>query len=245
MATASGNNKRTRKVAPSSPYVHQHQVTIPTSQPLPPPPAYEEEDDLVLAAEDDFIGDASDENVDQRVHLAQERLSRLRKETEQIEREKQQLEELRRQQQSFLQGRTEMTERLSRAVAFLDRETQDCRRKVEQMIVMRDTFADHLESVNALTPEDWSRQDLQVELSRALSVIEDAKLEYDRNMTRLQAMTQAAPVPTRQESPEKASALPMAVGRETFRQWAFCGLAFCAPLLVFGVLALAVWLIFR
>ncbi len=196
----------------------------------------------------DLYVDPMDENVDQRVHLAQERLVMLRKEAEQIEREKQLLEELRRKQQEFLQGRSEMMERLSRAVAQLDRETLDSRRKVEQMLVMRDTFAENLESVNSLTPEDWSRADLQIELSRALAVIQDAKQEYDRNVTRLQALTQAAaPVPVGAPVPAAgpAGVLPLEISKETFRRWAFAGLAFTAPALAAGLLTALLMVIFR
>jgi chromosome segregation ATPase len=230
MATSTGTTKRTRKV-------HQHPVTI--------PPTASEEIDLQaldqydpaedLSPERDLYLDPMDENMDQRVHIAQERLSRLRKEAEEIEREKVALEDLRRKQQGFLNGRTEMLERMSRAVALLDRETQDNRRKIEQMLVMRETFADHMDAVQSLTPEDWSRQNLQSELSRALGIIEDARMEYDRSMTRLQSYTHNPVAPVTAPAQHAASPavptslLPMGYSRESFKQWAFYGLAFTAP----------------
>lgn len=247
MATPTGNTKKTKKN-------HQLDVKIPIT--ASEPETYEnslgrlpEYDDLNdnFSAEQELYVDPMDENMDQRVHLAQERLSRLRKEAEEIEREKSQLEDLRRKQQGFIQGRTEMMERLSRAIALLDRETQDNRRKVEQMHIMRETFAEHMDAVHGLTPEDWNRQNLQMELSRALGIIEDARLEYDRSMTRLQSYTQspvAPPVHSNQtnsaQSSEQASTplLPVGFTKDTFKHWAFCGLAFTSPLLLLGVLAL-------
>lgn len=238
MATFTENFKRTKKA-------HQHQVIIPTTQ-----KGERGESDLdAYGSNEDFSLDRDlyiapmDENMDQRVLLAQERLSRLRREADDIEREKLALEELRIKQQGFMQGRVEMEERLSRATAILDREIVDTRRKVEQMLVMRDGFAEHLDAVQALSPEEWNRTNLHSELSRALAVIEDARLEYDRNMTRLQSFTQVPVVAespsVRSESPSAHARMPVGITKEAFRQWAFYGLAFSAPaLVVVGVVAL-------
>jgi hypothetical protein len=242
MATNSGNTKRTKTT-------HQHQVTLTGEPPILAPQQMDYDPQQDLVPDSDLYADPMDDNMDQRVHLAQERLSRLRKEADEIEREKSALEELRRKQQGFIQGRAEMLERLSRAVGLLDRESTDNRRKIEQMILMRDSFAEHMDAVHSLTPEDWSRQNLQTELSRALAIIEDAKLEYDRSMTRLQAFTHvpapAAPVAASHGPSQPGQALfPMAMNRNTFRQWAFCGLAFTTPVLILAVLAGLLKLIF-
>ena len=246
MATPTGNTKRSKKT-------HQHQVNLVTPElspqqaedvrPQQPAEYYDENDDF--AQEEDLYGSPMDENMDHRVHIAQERLSRLRKEAEDIEREKMALEDLRRKQNGFMQGRIEMVDRLSRAVALLDRETQDSRRKIEQMLVMRETFADHMEAVHGLVPEEWSRQNLQTELSRALGIIEDAKMEYDRSMTRLQAYTNnpvATPAAAAKAPASLQASLPVGFTKEAFRQWAFYGLAFTAPLIaaaaIFGLFRL-------
>lgn len=205
---------------------------------MPDQDYYDPNDDF--HSEEDLYGGPMNENMDQRVHLAQQRLALIRKEAEDIEREKQALEDLRRKQQGFTQGRGEMMERLSRAVALLDREATDNHRKIEQMRVMRECFADHMEAVHQLAPEDWSRQNLQQELTRALSVIEDAKTEYDRSMVRLQTFTQAPVAPvTAAATASTKPLMPTSFNKATFMQWAFCGFAFTAPLiLVVAVLAL-------
>ncbi len=234
MATSTGNIKRSKKT-------HHHLVTLMGEAPILAPDQLDYDPQMDLAPEPDPYGTPMDDNMDQRVHHAQERLSRLRKEADEIEREKSALEELRRKQQGFIQGRTEMMERLSRAVALLDRETTDNRRKIEQMIHMRDSFAEHMDAVHGLTPEDWSRQNLQHELTNALAIIEDAKMEYDRSMIRLQAFTQAPVAPSGPTSqplvaPSPPALFPLAISRSTYRQWAFCGLAFTTPALVLAVI---------
>jgi chromosome segregation ATPase len=241
MATSTGNTKRTKKI-------HQHQVTLSGEAPILAAEQMDYDPQQDLTPEPNLYEDAMDDNMDHRVHVAQERLSRLRKEQEEIEREKAALEDLRRKQQSFIQGRTEMMDRLSRSIGLLDREMNDNRRKLEQMMVMRESFADHVESVNSLTPEDWSRQNLQSELSRALAVIEDAKLEYDRSMVRLQAYTQApvqpAPANTSAPTGQLQSLFPTTMDRQTFRQWAFLGLAFTTPVLILAAVTGLLKLIF-
>jgi len=225
---------------------HQHNVTVssdtvPVSQRMDTHGLdyYDPNDEF--NPEQELYGDPMDENMDKRVRLAQDRLTLLRKEADDIEREKHALEDLRRKQQEFMQGRTEMVDRLSRAVALLDRESTDSRRKIEQMIMMRECFAEHMEAVQGLSPEDWSRHNLGQELSRAICVIEDAKMEYDRSMTRLQAFTQAVVAPTvqtpaaHQTAPAKPL-LPTGFTKAAFLQCAFYGLAFAAPLVLVLVL---------
>ena len=235
MSKLTENTRRSAKT-------HQHHVTVstetvPASQRIDAQVLDHYDPDEDFNPEEDLYGDAMDGTMDKRVLLAQQRLTSLRKEADDIEREKHALEDLRRKQQEFMQGRTEMMDRLSRAVALLDREATDSRRKIEQMIVMRECFAEHMEAVHGLAPEDWSRQNLAQELSRALCVIDDAKMEYDRSMTRLQAFTQAVVAPVAQISAAHQTAaakslLPTGFTKAAFLQCAFYGVAFAAPLIV-------------
>jgi hypothetical protein len=186
----------------------------------------------------------ADPNVDTRVIEAQERLTQLREEAEKLEREKVLLETLRRRQQEFLNGRGEMTDRLSRAIAQLDREGVDCERKIEQLRLMREAFADHLEAVNSLTPEDWKRCEMDTELARALAVISDARAEYERCMTRLQMLTHSpAPeaAPAAAALPGMTAVLPMGTDWASFRRWAFYGLAFSTPAVALALILGLLW----
>ena len=243
MSKLTENTRRTAKT-------HQHNVTVstdsvPASQRIDTQGLdyYDSNDDF--NPEQELHGDPMDENMDKRVRLAQDRLTQLRKEAEDIEREKHALEDLRRKQHEFVQGRTEMLDRLSRAVALLDRESTDSRRKIEQMIVMRECFAEHMESLQGLAPEEWNRSNLGQELSGAICVIEDAKMEYDRSMMRLQAFTHTAVTPAAQTTSSNQAApakslLPTGFTKAAFLQCAFYGLAFAAPIiLILALFALA------
>lgn len=218
-------------------------------------PDYEEniQDDLVLPSDSMSL---APENLAERVQTTQQRLTLLRAEAEALEREKLQFEELSRKQREFMQGRTEMAEKLSRSIAMLERETYEAQKRVEQLLVIKDGFHQHLDVVDSLNPEQWNPQELQHDLSRALGIIEDAREEYAKAVARIQMLTNApapavaaAPVaaqaaPVRGEAAShRVGGLPLEVSREAFRSWAFCGAAFTLPLAVIGLLYVLVRII--
>ena len=195
------------------------------------------------------------ENLAERVQTTQHRLTKLRAEAEALEREKLQFEELSRKQRDFMQGRTEMAEKLNRSIAMLDRETYEAQKRVEQLLVIKDSFHQHLDVVDSLNPEQWNPKELQHDLTRALGIIEDAREEYHKSMARVQMLTNAhhGGVPATpavsvagqsREAPSSRSAgLPVEISRSAFRTWAFCGAAFTLPLIVSALLYLLVRLI--
>lgn len=210
------------------------------------------QEDLVLPSDNSPMGA---ENLAERVQTTQQRLTKLRAEADALEREKQQFEELSRKQVDFMQGRTEMAEKLNRSIAMLDRETYEAQKRVEQLLVIKDGFHQHLDVVDSLNPEQWNPRDLQHDLTRALGIIEDAREEYQKAMARVQMLTQAAapalaasaPVqnagPVREMPAPRSPGLPMEISNDAFKKWAFCGFAFTLPLGCLFLLYLLVRLI--
>jgi hypothetical protein len=209
-------------------------------------------DELVLPAESMSL---APENLAERVQTTQDRLTKLRAEAEALEREKQQFEELSRKQRDFMAGRTEMAEKLNRSIAMLDRETYEAQKRVEQLLVIKDNFHQHLDVVDSLNPEQWNPKELQHDLTRALGIIEDAREEYQKSMARVQMLTNAAaaqgsaaPVVAgsghvREVTAGTPGGLPLEISRRAFRTWLFCGAAFTLPLVVAALLYAIVRLI--
>jgi hypothetical protein len=200
----------------------------------------EDDDEFVLPPDTSHLGS---EAFEERVQTTQNRLSQLRAEAETLEREKQQFEELSRKQKDFMVGRTEVTEKLSRALALLDRETYETQKRVEQLLVIKDGFNHHLDVVESLNPEQWNHQSLGHELTRAIGLIDDARADYQKSMPKVQASpsgsapeaAEASAVPV--DGALRVSAgLPVEISREAFGRWAFCGAAFTLPLAVVGLL---------
>src|SRR6266852_2718785 len=122
------------------------------------------------------------EHLDSQVQKAQEQLLQLKRQQEQIEKQKRELEG----------GRAEITDKLTRSLVVLEREAYDTQKRLEQIRAMRESFGQHLELIEAIDPKGWNPADLQKELSRALSAVDDARTEFSQQRSRLQATGEKA-----------------------------------------------------
>jgi cell division protein FtsB len=183
--------------------------------------------------EDDSV---STEHLDSQVQKAQEQLLQLKRQQEQIEKQKRELEELSRRQEELERGRAEMTDKLTRSLVVLEREAYDAQNKMEQLRATRESFGQHLELLEAIDPRTWNPADLNKELSRALSTVDDARTEYSQQRSRLLATADENEAVA---LPESTSAFESNGGMaHSFGQWLQIGLAFTLPLMIFGLIAL-------
>ena len=180
----------------------------------------------------------SSEHLDLQVQKAQEQLLQLKREQEQIEKQKRELEELSRRQEELERGRTEMTDKLTRSLVVLEREAHNAQKRLEQIRATRESFGQHLELIEAIDPRSWNSADLHKELSRALSTVDDARTEYSEQRSRLQATEENAgdvSLPEIGPGPYELN------GGRSFAQWMQIGFAFSLPLIIFGLIALAIF----
>jgi DNA repair exonuclease SbcCD ATPase subunit len=177
----------------------------------------------------------SGEHLDDQVQKAQEQLLQLKRQQEHIEKQKRELEELSRRQDELEQGRGEMTDKLTRALVVLEREAYNAQSRLEQIRVARESFAQHLELVEAIDPRNWNPSDLHKELSRALSTVDDARTEYNEHRSRLQAGGGNG----EQSLPDTTPGAYENNDGRSFSEWLQIGLALSLPLIIFGVIAIA------
>src|SRR5437868_13828771 len=180
------------------------------------------------------------EHLDSQVQKAQEQLLQLKRQQEQIEKQKRELEELSRRQEELERGRAEITDKLTRSLVVLEREGYDTQNRLEQIRVMRESFGQHLELIEAIDPKGWNPADLQKELSRALSAVDDARTEFSQQRSRLQATDEAQSDVTLPEAAPDVSDLLH--GGRSFGQWLQIGFAITLPLIAFGFIALLIFL---
>ena len=129
-----------------------------------------------------------------------------------------------------------MSDKLTRSLVVLEREAYDAQKRLEQLRAMRESFGQHLELIEAIDPKSWNPADLHKELSRALSTVEGARVEFSQQRSRLQAAGDG----------ESEAALPeiepvFSGGGRSLLQWIKIGFAFSLPLIVFGFIALFVF----
>ena len=75
-----------------------------------------------------------------KVQQVRAELESLKQKQEEIEREKARLEELKRRQDSLEQGRTDMLDKLTRALVVVQREIEESQKRVEQMHTIYNSF---------------------------------------------------------------------------------------------------------
>lgn len=182
----------------------------------------------------------SSEHLDSQVQKAQEQLLQLKRQQEQIEKQKRELEELSRRQEELERGRTEMTDKLTRSLVVLEREAYDSQKKLEQIRATRESFEQHLALLESIDPKSWNPADLHKELSRSLSTVDDARAEFSQQRSRLSATTtdESGEVAL----PDAAPEVPLGGSANSFVQWMQIGFALTLPLIIFGFIALFIFL---
>lgn len=180
------------------------------------------------------------EEVDSRVGDAQQKLAELKRQQEELERERASLEEVRRRQMEFQNGRQEMVHHLTRGLGLLEEAEFTARRDAEQMAKTLVDFRDALSKVAAIHEEAWTKDTFNVELTRALTAIENARMEW--NTARLKF-----PILSGQKLDATAAASPPAskfsLPQLTFGELCKFGFALTWPLTVVALIALAAFLV--
>src|ERR1039457_5642567 len=128
------------------------------------------------------------DEVDRKVVEAQQKLAELKRAQEDLERERCALEELRRRQTEFQTGRQEMIHNLTRGLGLLEEAEFNTRRDAEQMVKTIADFRDALAKIEAVHDETWTKENFSTELTRALTAIENARMEWNTARLKLPAL---------------------------------------------------------
>lgn len=178
------------------------------------------------------------EEVDSKVAAAQQKLAELKRAQEELERERAALEETRRRQHEFQTGRQEMVQHLTRGVGLLEKAEFEARRDAEQMSKTLAEFRAALEKIETIHEETWTKENFTAELSRALTALENARMEW--NSARLKFNVLAGDQPAAAAGPEVAATPPDStelLATCSFAQLCRLGLALTLPLAVVALLA--------
>ena len=178
------------------------------------------------------------DEVDRKVVEAQQKLAELKHAQDDLERERAALEELRRRQTEFQTGRQEMIHHLTRGLGLLEEAEFNARRDAEQMVKTVADFRDALDKIQAIHDETWTKDNFSIELTRGLTTIENARMEWNAARLKFSVLdgesvggTAAPPTP----EPER---LPFA--NASFGELCKFGLAMTWPLVLIALGALGV-----
>jgi len=180
------------------------------------------------------------EEVERKVVDAQQKLAELKRAQEELERERAALEEVRRRQNEFQTGRQEIIQNLTRGIGLLEEAEFTARRDAEQMARTITDFRDALTKVQAIREEAWARDSFNVELTRGLTAVENARMEWNAARLKLPVLAgEHGPV----KSASPATVTPATLATLPFGQLCKIGLAFTLPLVGVGLLALAAFVL--
>lgn len=182
------------------------------------------------------------EELEARLSQTQQRIADLRRAQEALEHERVALEEDRRRRHELHTGREEMIQNLTRGIGLLEKAEFEARRDAEQMAKTLAAFGEALAKVQALNEETWTTENLNAEITRALTVVENARMEWNAARLKWSVLNASAA--------EGGPAAPRPAGewlaQRSFWQLARLGLAFVWPLalallLAFGALVFILW----
>lgn len=190
--------------------------------------------ELELPDDDSMSG----EHLDTQVQKAQEQLVALKRQQDFIERQKRELEELSRRQEQLHAGKAEMTERFTRALVVVERENYDAQKRVEVLQGIHDSFMAHMDVLDAINPKTWEGLDINKELNKALSAVDDARAEYNRSLPKISPASDG-------EHPDQAAMsagyqMDYAGEPKDFIYWLKAGFAFTLPLFGLGIILIVV-----
>ena len=180
------------------------------------------------------------EEVDRKVVEAQQKLAELKRAQEGLERERAALEELRRRQNEFQTGRQEMVHSLTRGLGLLEEAEFNARRDAEQMVKTVADFRDALDKLQAIHDEAWNKETFSIELTRALTTIENARMEWNAARLKFPILSGEIPADAEAENAPAPAASPFTT--HNFGELCKFGLALTWPLALVTLAALGLML---
>lgn len=183
------------------------------------------------------------EEIEAKVGETQQRLVELKRAQEHLERERAALEEARRRRVELQTGREEMSRNLTRGIGLLEKAESDARISAEQMAKTISALREALTGVQAIHEETWNPEHWSVELTRALTTIENSRMEW--NQARLKWPLLSGELSSAGD--QKKAALPTGslLERQSFGQLCRLGFALTWPVALVGLLLLGALLVLR
>jgi len=120
------------------------------------------------------------DDYDRKLREAQSELERIQQQREELERKKIELEELASRKRAFVSQQAEWTEKLTSALTLIDRQLYEIRNEAEDLEQCRACFAGHLEKLEKINPDSWTRENTSEKLDRASVALDLACDEYDQ-----------------------------------------------------------------
>lgn len=178
------------------------------------------------------------EEVDVKAAEAQQKLAELKRAQEDLERQRAELEDTRRRQSEFQTSRQEMLQSLERGIGLLEEAEFSARQEAEQTSNAVQGLREALQKVEGLHEESWMADQFHRELTRALTTLENARMEWNTCRLKFPILSGTPPESGRQPSKEGVSS-PLA--EMTLLRACKLGLALTWPIALVGIGAIGLF----
>ncbi|MBI4324761.1 MAG: hypothetical protein HY674_05800 [Chloroflexi bacterium] len=177
------------------------------------------------------------EELESKVSETHQKLAELKRAQEELQRERAALEETRRRRLEFQTGRSEMQQHLTRGVGLLEEAEFAARREAEQMAKTLTGLREALDKVQAINEETWTQDTCSLELTRALTILDNARMEWNAARLKWPLLDQA---PLAGAGGQEEASAPANSPLESRSFWQLCrlGLALTWPVALVGLLGL-------
>lgn len=180
------------------------------------------------------------EELDARAGDMQNKLTELKRAQQELERERADLEETRRRQAEFTRGRQEMEQHLTRGVGLLEEAEFAARRDAEQMSKSLADLREALLKIQSIHEETWTKDNLNAELTRALTAIENARMEWNSARLKFPILSGATATPAENPPTAPSQSLENVLQQKSYAELCKLGLALTWPIVL---AALAIFLV--
>jgi hypothetical protein len=180
------------------------------------------------------------EELDARAGDMQSKLAELKRAQQELERERAEIEETRRRQAELTRGRQEVEQQITRGVGLLEEAEFAARRDAEQMARALAGLREALDKVLAIHEETWTKDNLNVELTRALTAVENARMEWNSARLKFPLLSPEAATPPAPSPVAPGPSLETLLQQKTYAELCKLGLALTWPI---ALAALAIFLV--
>lgn len=168
-------------------------------------------------------------------------IEELKQRQESLEREKRELEELGRKQDEYTDNKKDIIEQLTGSIMLLEKEEMQAARVLELFGVLKAKFKDSLTELRAISENDWSEDAYQMELNKAIVIVDDARNTFRKGIAKMEA----AGWNRDRSGPAAAPAeVAMQIQSKGFIYWLKVGLAVSIPFAVIATVLFILWLYF-
>jgi hypothetical protein len=173
------------------------------------------------------------QDLENQVAESAHELDRLRMRQEEVERERRELEDLRKKQVDYERGRRELSDRLHQSLIMMEKEQLRSERMTELLAHTLAEFKDMLGQIEGMDDENWPEDQLRDELTKALLIMDECRMEYNKGVTKIEAALAGSRASGEQASAlmERSGTVPDA-SRPGFAYWLKAGLAASLPLIL-------------